>query len=679
LYRRGCDFVESFRRVLARATELAVDLVIHAGDLFDTAEPSEGAIAAACEPIWEVARAGIPVIIVPGNHERSILPHLLLLNHANIQVLREPATVLIRAAGGCIAVAGFPCIRRRSAAEFAGAVEATGWQRAAADVRMLAVHQTFEGARCGPGNFRFRAGEDVVPREAVPEGFDYVAAGHVHRHQTLRRGESRNGSGPGGMAGPPIVYCGSPDRIAFAELGEPKGCVLVEYAGGALRPRFLEHQVRPMAVASVDVTGMSGAGLVEAVLARARELPACAAAQIRLTGQATKRGLAGLRLTARVREARPDLLVAVSSGAVEWITERALFRQARAGAESAFEVLDAPRAEVKRVAAADVGTIAAECGTYCLYDAAGRLLYVGKGLNVRARLRSHLRGCSAAGQFGDWSQQIAYLEVRPAASELEALLVEAELIRRLTPPFNRQMRLWKRYCYLRRGQQAFGQLEVCAEPRGRVVLGPLRSRAGAERAMEALADWFGLAQCGPQERSGAVKLSGTARLCRRYFSGDCSGPCGGREDEAEYAAQVARRDALLAGEVTEDVSRIAEEFQARDTSPQGERERRLRTLVDLCRTAELLRRARGLLNCLLVSPGSGGGQTAAVVTSSGLHLAAFGTTAREMREMKRWHGEKVGHRQRGERPVLPKPVADTLCTAARVLVRHPDVYKCRRA
>ena len=127
-YRRGFDFVDSFRRALARASEAAVDLVIHAGDLFDMPDPTEGAIGAACEPIGELARAGIPVVIVPGNHERSVLPHLLLLNHPNIYVVREPMTVVIESGGGRIAVAGFPCIRRRSAAEFAAAVEATGWR-----------------------------------------------------------------------------------------------------------------------------------------------------------------------------------------------------------------------------------------------------------------------------------------------------------------------------------------------------------------------------------------------------------------------------------------------------------------------------------------------------------------------------------------------------------------------
>ncbi len=218
--RRGCDFVDSYRRVLGQATQLDVDLVIHAGDVFDTPQPGESALAAATQPLWELAIAGIPVILVPGNHERSVLPQALLLSHPNTHVLREPGTVQLTRRGLRIAVTGFPCIRRDAAQRFAIQLRETGWTQAAADIHILAVHQVFAGARCGPGKFQFRAGEDVVPCEAVPAGFHYVAAGHIHRHQSLA---------PSAIGGPPIVYAGAPDRITFAELGEPKGCVLVEF------------------------------------------------------------------------------------------------------------------------------------------------------------------------------------------------------------------------------------------------------------------------------------------------------------------------------------------------------------------------------------------------------------------------------------------------------------------
>ncbi len=80
LPRRGDDIVASFRRVLARAREFNVDLVIHAGDLFDRSRPHPTAITAAALPLLEVASAGIPVVIVPGtfrgyDHAAMLDPH----------------------------------------------------------------------------------------------------------------------------------------------------------------------------------------------------------------------------------------------------------------------------------------------------------------------------------------------------------------------------------------------------------------------------------------------------------------------------------------------------------------------------------------------------------------------------------------------------------------------------
>lgn len=65
--RRGDDFVDSFSRVLDHALNENVDLVIHAGDLFDLPNPSSRTLVATGEPLLGLAASGVPVIIVPGN------------------------------------------------------------------------------------------------------------------------------------------------------------------------------------------------------------------------------------------------------------------------------------------------------------------------------------------------------------------------------------------------------------------------------------------------------------------------------------------------------------------------------------------------------------------------------------------------------------------------------------
>jgi len=131
-----------------------------------------------------------------------------------------------------------------------------------------------------------------------------------------------------------------------------------------------------------------------------------------------------------------------------------------------------------------VAELPRECGTYAFFDAEDRLLYVGKAVSVRTRVRSHLTE-KGSGFHAAWVKQIALVAVWSAGCEAEALLREADLIRRLRPPFNSQMRSWERYCYLERRD---GEWSVVRQTSGAAgAFGPVRSRHAAERIVEALA------------------------------------------------------------------------------------------------------------------------------------------------------------------------------------------------
>lgn len=644
--------------MLERAAQEQVDLVIHAGDLFDSPAPSQNAIAAA-GPLWELASSGIPVVIIPGNHERSSLPSLLLLAHPNIHVLQSPRTLLIEKNGLRVAVVGIPCIRRNVAAEFAAALHRAGWQPGNADINILAVHQTVEGARCGPGNYRFRAGEDVLASEAIPQGFDYIAAGHVHRHQALA-------GGPDGSR--PIIYAGSPDRITFAEMGEPKGCVIVDFQNGRVDHRFLEHDVRPMRILPLDVTGLGGGELVSRLLAELAQVPEDAATQVRLTGQATRPALAGLELGRRLRELRPDGLTTVSFQAVEWLSERAAFQSVSKDRGSAFDLLDAPKRQILSCAVGEVRLLPDTCGTYALYDADGRLLYVGKAQSLSSRVRTHLRGQRPGNHFHGWTRQIARAEARVAASNLEAVLVEAELIRRLAPPFNRQMRLWKRYCYLCETGQPHGQLGIRPDPRG-WCFGPLRNRQQAEAALEALSSHLRLAHGCPANDAAPADHPASAGPCQRYFAGRCAGPCGRRITPEDYEAKLKLRKSLLEASDLAATEQLEQELAQKAAAP--EPDSMLDSLRALLQRARQLREGRELLNTALLLPGEGAARTVVLLTPRGLHLEDLSPGSAGAGRLCEWPAQHVVQQRKATSPALPKPVADVLCAAATLLRRSP--------
>ena len=307
---RGADFFANLDRALAPAHRGEVDLVVHGGDLLFRSRVKAGLVVRALEPLLAVADRGVPVVLVPGNHERSALPYPLLAAHAGLHVLDAPRTVRLDVRGATVAVAGFPCRREGVASAFAALVAASGDGRPA-DVRLLGIHQAVEGATVGPADFTFRAGGDVVPGAAIPPGFAAVLAGHIHRHQVITRDLA------GRPLAAPVIYPGSIERTAFAERSEPKGFVTLDVepdpeVGGRLRGwTFHELPARPMAVLAVDATGLSDAALSRRLGALLAQQPAAAAVQLRVRGALTSDGAEALRAAALRRLHPPTMLVSV--------------------------------------------------------------------------------------------------------------------------------------------------------------------------------------------------------------------------------------------------------------------------------------------------------------------------------------------------------------------------------
>jgi DNA repair protein SbcD/Mre11 len=220
--RRGAGFFANYARALAPALSGSVDLVVHGGDLLYRSRVDPGLVLMAFEPLLHIAECGVPIAIVPGNHERSAIPHPLLVRHPNIHVFLRPATYCLEIAGLRVSLSGFPFQRDHVRDAFPRNLDDTRWRDAEADVRLLCMHQAVEGAVVGAQEFMFRDGPDVVRGCDLLRGFAAVLSGHIHRRQTLRRG-------PGGGAFPvPVVYPGSTERTSWAERFEQKGFLLLE-------------------------------------------------------------------------------------------------------------------------------------------------------------------------------------------------------------------------------------------------------------------------------------------------------------------------------------------------------------------------------------------------------------------------------------------------------------------
>lgn len=236
--RRGEDLFKNYLQIIKMAKWKKVDLVLHGGDLFHHSKVSPAIIERAYRPLYELACAGIPVYLVPGNHERSRLPGHLYLSHESINIFDRPATYMQRIRGRRITLSGFP-FARKVRENFGSLLRQTRYMDHEADWRCLCAHQTFEGAKVGPVDYTFREGPDNIPPEWVPDEFGAVLSGHIHRAQQL------DNTLDGKELKVPVIYPGSIERTSIAERFEEKSFTLIKLTWNN-REMYQEVETHPL-------------------------------------------------------------------------------------------------------------------------------------------------------------------------------------------------------------------------------------------------------------------------------------------------------------------------------------------------------------------------------------------------------------------------------------------------
>ena len=180
-------------------------------------------------------------------------------------------------------------------------------------------------------------------------------------------------------------------------------------------------------------------------------------------------------------------------------------------------------------------------GVYRFVGRDERVLYVGKARDLRARVKSYF--------YGDGRKKIENLlgEVRRVegdvtpGGELEALVLEARLIRRHEPKYNRRGKTWRRFAYLKLDpSEAYPRLKVvhrAGHGDGCTYLGPFSGGGAARLAKEALEDVVPLRSC-----TRAMGARTRFAPCVLADMGRCPAPCDGRIDPERYGELV--RDLL---------------------------------------------------------------------------------------------------------------------------------------
>jgi DNA polymerase III subunit epsilon len=173
-------------------------------------------------------------------------------------------------------------------------------------------------------------------------------------------------------------------------------------------------------------------------------------------------------------------------------------------------------------------------GVYLFRNRDGRVLYVGKSKDLRSRVKSYFYG-DGRKKVEDLLAETASVDGVRCETEIESLVVEARLIRRYEPKYNRRGKTWRRYAYLRVDDtEAYPRIKVVREPKGPgAYLGPFPSSHLARLAKDALEDVFPVRRC-----TRAMRASTRFAPCALADMRRCLAPCDGRVAPQRYEELV---------------------------------------------------------------------------------------------------------------------------------------------
>jgi len=236
------DFLNALDQVVNYALENKVDLALFCGDAYKSREPTQTQQREFAKRINRLATSGIPVFLLIGNHD---LPNAIgrattteifdTLAVKNVYVSNRPDIYRIPTNNGTVQIVSLPWLRRSGLLSREETKNLTfeqinqRLQQILTNVitasipkldpelpAILAAHVWVSGARVGSESSMTIGQEHVLLVSNITHpAFDYIALGHIHKHQVL-------------SDSPPVVYAGSVERLDFSEEEDDKGFYLVE-------------------------------------------------------------------------------------------------------------------------------------------------------------------------------------------------------------------------------------------------------------------------------------------------------------------------------------------------------------------------------------------------------------------------------------------------------------------
>ena len=228
-------------------------------------------------------------------------------------------------------------------------------------------------------------------------------------------------------------------------------------------------------------------------------------------------------------------------------------------------------------------------GVYLMKDGVGRVIYVGKAKDLRNRAGSYfLKAAAVDSRTARLVQEIRDIEFIEAESEVDALLVEARLIKDIQPRHNKDLRDGKSFPYLEiTTREQFPRVSATRQPkqRGTKLYGPFANVTGLRGAIQVLQKIFKFRTCALEIRDEDERWR-WFRPCLLASIAQCSAPCNLRISREEYRKDIRRLQRFLEGNKKSLLQEMHEEMNGASAELKFEDAARLRDEIRLLETLD---------------------------------------------------------------------------------------------
>ncbi len=221
-------------------------------------------------------------------------------------------------------------------------------------------------------------------------------------------------------------------------------------------------------------------------------------------------------------------------------------------------------------------------GVYQHIDKDGKIIYVGKAKDLSKRVASYFTKNHENGKTYVLVKKIADIKVIVTTNELEALLLENNLIKQHQPRYNVLLKDDKSYPWIVIRNERFPRIYSLRNPKkdGSEYFGPYPSGKVMKTVLELIKQLYNLRSCSLNLSKENIE-SGKHKICLEYHLGNCKGPCEGFQSEEEYNKEVSAARDLIKGNITLVKQILKEQMKAQAAELLFEDAQKTKEKVDL--------------------------------------------------------------------------------------------------